>query len=74
MPQSRNSGGLDGRDPGDESKTMAVPSRRGLRPGKLDVGVFRAEVASKVTEKPVPFFTSVELSKLDKACRRSTFA
>jgi hypothetical protein len=53
---------------------MAVPSRRGLRPGKLDVGVFRAEVASKVTEKPVPFFTSVELSKLDKACRGSTFA
>ena len=28
----------------------------------------------KVTEKPVPFFTSVELSKLDKACRGSTFA
>ncbi len=28
----------------------------------------------KVTEKPVPFFTSVELSKLDEACRGSTFA
>jgi len=28
----------------------------------------------KVTGKPVPFFTSVELSKLDKACRGSTFA
>ena len=28
----------------------------------------------KVTEKPVPFFTSVELSKLDKACRGNTFA
>ncbi len=28
----------------------------------------------KVTEKPVPFFTSVELSELDKACRGSTFA
>jgi site-specific recombinase XerD len=28
----------------------------------------------KVTEKPVPFFTSVELSELEKACRGSTFA
>jgi len=28
----------------------------------------------KVTEKPVPFFTSVELSKLEKACRGNTFA
>ena len=46
VPQSRNSGGLDGRDPGDESKTMAVPPRRGLRPGKLDAGVFGADVAS----------------------------
>ena len=146
---------------------MAVPPRRGLRPGKLDAGVFGADVASfrlhlaaenkaertirayteavrwfaaahllcqtsktrweqvdtqdvqrwmvhllgryseayayqqyralqqffrwlaaeeelpdpmarlrppKVTGKPVPFFTSVELSKLDKACRGSTFA
>ena len=30
--------------------------------------------APKVPEKPVPFFTSVELSKLDKACRGNTFA
>ena len=30
--------------------------------------------APKVAEKPVPFFTSVELSKLEKACRGSTFA
>jgi site-specific recombinase XerD len=28
----------------------------------------------KVTQKPVPFFTSVELSKLEKACRGNTFA
>ena len=28
----------------------------------------------RVTEKPVPFFTSVELSELEKACRGSTFA
>jgi integrase/recombinase XerD len=28
----------------------------------------------KVTEKPVPFFTSVELSKLEKACQGNTFA
>src|SRR5205807_636477 len=28
----------------------------------------------KVTEKMVPFFTSVELSKLTKACRGNTFA
>jgi site-specific recombinase XerD len=167
MPKSRDSGGLEGRDPGDESKTMAVPSRRLLRPGKLDAGVFGADVASfrlhlaaenkaertirayteavrwfaaahllcqnsktrweqvdtqdvqrwmvhllgryseayayqqyralqqffrwlaaeeelpdpmarlrppKVTQKPVPFFTSVELSKLEKACRGNTFA
>jgi integrase/recombinase XerD len=26
--------------------------------------------APTVREKPVPFFTSVELSKLEKACRR----
>ena len=167
MPKSRDSGGLEGRDPGDESKTMAVPPRRLLRPGKLDAGVFGADVASfrlhlaaenkaertirayteavrwfaaahllcqtsktrweqvdtqdvqrwmvhllgryseayayqqyralqqffrwlaaeeelpdpmarlrppKVTQKPVPFFTSVELSKLEKACRGNTFA
>src|SRR5208282_4952245 len=167
MPKSRDSGGLEGRDPGDESKTMAVPPRSLLRPGKLDASVFGADVASfrlhlaaenraertirayteavrwfaaahllcqnsktrweqvdtqdvqrwmvhllghysdayayqqyralqqffrwlaaeeelpdpmarlrppKVTEKPVPFFTSVELSKLDKACRGNTFA
>jgi len=30
--------------------------------------------APAVREKPVPFFTSVELSKLEKACRGSTFA
>jgi site-specific recombinase XerD len=30
--------------------------------------------APAVREKPVPFFTSVELSKLDRACRGSTFA
>ena len=30
--------------------------------------------APKVREKPVPFFTSVELSKLEKACRGNTFA
>src|ERR1035438_834649 len=30
--------------------------------------------APAVREKPVPFFTSVELSKLGKACRGSTFA
>src|ERR1035437_9841738 len=30
--------------------------------------------APAVREKPVPFFTSVELSQLDKACRGSTFA
>ena len=30
--------------------------------------------APKVAEKPVPFFASVELSKLEKACRGSTFA
>jgi site-specific recombinase XerD len=28
----------------------------------------------RVTEKPVPFFTSVELSALEKACRGNTFA
>ena len=28
----------------------------------------------KVTQKPVPFFTSVELSKLEKACGGNTFA
>jgi site-specific recombinase XerD len=28
----------------------------------------------KVTDKPVPFFTSVELSALEKACRGNTFA
>jgi site-specific recombinase XerD len=27
-----------------------------------------------VREKPVPFFTSEELSRLEKACRGSTFA
>ncbi len=30
--------------------------------------------APKVADKPVPFFSSVELSKLDKACQGSTFA
>jgi site-specific recombinase XerD len=30
--------------------------------------------APSVREKPVPFFTSVELSKLEHACRGSTFA
>ena len=30
--------------------------------------------APKVADKPVPFFTSVELSKLEKACQGSTFA
>ena len=30
--------------------------------------------APAVRDKPVPFFTSVELSELDKACRGSTFA
>jgi integrase len=30
--------------------------------------------APSVREKPVPFFTSVELSKLEQACRGSTFA
>ncbi len=30
--------------------------------------------APAVREKPVPFFTSVELSKLERACRGSTFA
>ena len=30
--------------------------------------------APAVREKPVPFFTSVELSQLEKACRGSTFA
>ena len=30
--------------------------------------------APAVREKPVPFFTSVELSKLEKACRGGTFA
>ena len=30
--------------------------------------------APAVREKPVPFFTSVELSKLDRVCRGSTFA
>ena len=30
--------------------------------------------APAVREKPVPFFTSVELSKLEKACRGNTFA
>jgi len=30
--------------------------------------------APKVAQKPVPFFTSGELSKLEKACRGSTFA
>jgi len=29
--------------------------------------------APKVADKPVPFFTSVELSKLEKACQGSTF-
>jgi integrase/recombinase XerD len=28
----------------------------------------------KVTDKPVPFFTSVELSALEKVCRGSSFA
>ena len=167
MPKSRNSGGLEGRNPGYESKITAVPPRRLLRSRKLDAGVFRAEVASfrlhlaaenkaertirayteavrwfaaahllcqtskarweqvdkqdvqrwmvhllghyseayayqqyralqqffrwlaaedevpdpmarlrppRVTEKPVPFFTSVELSELEKACRGGTFA
>lgn len=167
MPKSRNSGGLEGRNPGYESKTTAVPPRRLLQSRKLDAGVFRADVASfrlhlaaenkaertirayteavrwfaaahllcqtskarweqvdkqdvqrwmvhllghyseayayqqyralqqffrwlaaedelpdpmarlrppRVTEKPVPFFTSVELSELEKACRGGTFA
>jgi hypothetical protein len=30
--------------------------------------------APAVREKPVPFFTSVELSRLDRACRGNTFA
>jgi site-specific recombinase XerD len=30
--------------------------------------------APKVAAKPVPYFTSVELSKLEKACRGNTFA
>ena len=30
--------------------------------------------APKVADKPVPFFTSVELSKLEKACQGNTFA
>lgn len=30
--------------------------------------------APKVADKPVPFFSSVELSKLDKACQGRTFA
>ena len=30
--------------------------------------------APKVSDKPVPFFSSVELSKLDEACRGSAFA
>jgi site-specific recombinase XerD len=30
--------------------------------------------APKVAEKPVPFFTSVELSKLQNACQGNTFA
>jgi integrase len=30
--------------------------------------------APKVLDKPAPFFTSVELSKLDKACQGNTFA
>ena len=30
--------------------------------------------APKVADKPVPFFTSVELSQLDKACQGNTFA
>jgi hypothetical protein len=46
MPKSRNSGGLEWRNPGDESKTMAAPPRRLLRPRKLDAGVFGADVAS----------------------------
>jgi hypothetical protein len=27
----------------------------------------------KVAEKPVPFFTSVELSRLERACRGNSF-
>ena len=46
MGNSRNSGGPAGRDPGNESKTIAVPQRRVLRPRKLDAGVFAADVAS----------------------------
>ena len=30
--------------------------------------------APKVPDKPVPFFTSVELSELEKACQGNTFA
>lgn len=30
--------------------------------------------APAIREKPVPFFTSVELSALEKACRGNTFA
>ena len=167
MPKSRDSGGLEGRNPGFESKTTAVPPRRLLRSRKLDAGVFGADVASfrlhlaaenkaertirayteavrwfaaahllcqtskarweqvdkqdvqrwmvhllghyseayayqqyralqqffrwlaaedelpdpmarlrppRVTEKPVPFFTSVELSELGKACQGRAFA
>jgi hypothetical protein len=46
MRKSRNPGSHAGRDPGEESKTTAVPQRRLLRPRQLDAGVFGAEVAS----------------------------
>jgi site-specific recombinase XerD len=167
MHRSRNSVGTVARNPGDESKTMAVPRRRSPQPKQLDAGPFAADIGSlrlhlaaeakaprtirnyteavrrfaaahlflqtgkarweqvdrqdierwmvyllsrysaayacgqyralqqffkwwaeeeelpnpmaklrpsKVTEKPVPVFTSVELSELENACQGRTFA
>jgi hypothetical protein len=46
VPEDRVPGGPGGRDPGDESKTAAVPARRLRRPKQLDAGVLGADVAS----------------------------
>jgi hypothetical protein len=46
VPEDRIPGGPGGRDPGDESKTAAVPTRRLRRPKLLDAGVLGADVAS----------------------------
>jgi len=52
-----------------EETAEQVRTREAARSRKL--AAFRAPT---VTEKPVPVFTSVELSELQKACQGRTFA